>query len=150
MDCSAPLPTGGISLVGVPPRPAAAAVSLALVHSAPCGQISDAFPAQPSPSEGEARPASTAADPKNSGNKGVRNQIRLGTLEPKVSATLIASVSTDGGSPKCSPGCCQDYTPVATFPSRLLVFPGLYPNTPRSLAQHPPSMPDLYIHKSSH
>lgn len=83
----------------------------------------------PSLCEGEARPAPTAADPRNSGNKGVRNQIRLGTLEPKVSGTLIASVSTDGGPPKYSPGCCQDYTSVGTSPSRLLVFPGLYPYT---------------------
>lgn len=80
----------------------------------------------------EARPAPTAADPKNSGNKGVRNQIRPGTLEPKVSGTLIASVSTDGGPPKYSPGCCQDHTSVATFPSRPSQVSLPTPQVPRS------------------
>lgn len=132
-----------------PGHPAQQQCFLLLSTAPPAGRSQTLSLHSPSLSEGETRPAPTAADLRNSGNKGVRNQIRLGTLEPKVFGILIASVSTDGGPPKYSPGCCQDYTSVGTSPSRLLVFPGLYLYTLRSLAHHPSSVPDLYIHKSS-
>lgn len=77
------------------------------------------------PSEGQARPVFTAADPKNKGNKdrGETKRTRHDGAQCMWDM-LIPSVSTVGGPPKHSPSCCQDHTSVATFPPKLPISQG--------------------------
>lgn len=104
---------------------------LLLSTAPPAGRYRTLSLYSPSPSEGETSPTC----PHSCRSQELREQRgqepnKLGPLEPKSSGTLTASVSTDEGRLKDSPGCCQAYTSVATFPSRLLSFPRSLPKSP--------------------